>query len=291
MDVAAGGEVKAGGPFQSPTAEGFANFAGAVAAVMAVYRWQGRRSRHFAVLVAVVCIFGCFLTLERGVWIAAIAATVVTALATRTGRRWLAPGLAISAIAILGALAVSPQLAHRAGARANYQHSIWDRKNQTSAGLRMVKSKPLLGFGFNRYQTDSLDYFRQPSDYPMTGYVHGVTIGLPDPVIPLHNTYLAYAVELGLVGVLLWLASIVWAVGDALASHGPTALRPWKLGLLAIAVFFVVVSVVDPHPAPFPMVLLFVWAGVSKGRKTLLVSHKAPQALSWTGAGGASVPT
>lgn len=291
FDVLAGGEVKAGGPFQSPTAEGFANFACAVAAAIALSQWKGRRARYFAALTAAVCLFGCFLTLERGVWVATIVATVVTMLATRTGRRWLVPGLAISAIAILGALAVSPQLAHRAGARAGYERSIWDRQNQTSAGLRMVEAKPLLGFGFNRYQSESLDYFRQPSRYPMTGYVHGVTIGLPDPVLPLHNTYLSYAVELGLIGALLWLTSVAWAVADALSNRGPRALRPWKLGLLAIAVFFFVVSVVDPHTAPFPMVVLFTWAGVARGRTALVVNYGSPKALPWVGPSARSIPT
>ncbi len=60
---------------------------------MAFAQWRGQRRRHLALIVGVVCIFGCFLTLERGVWIAALSGTVIAALATRSGRRWLAPGL------------------------------------------------------------------------------------------------------------------------------------------------------------------------------------------------------
>src|ERR1700679_3641419 len=149
VDLASGGEIKAGGPFQSPTAAGFANFACAVAAMIAIRQWRNRRARIFAMFVAVVCLFGCFVTLERGVWIAAVAATVAAALTTRTGRRWLMPGLALAAIAIAGTLAVSSQLSQQTSARANYEQSVWDRQNQTSTGLRMVAAKPLFGFGFD----------------------------------------------------------------------------------------------------------------------------------------------
>jgi O-antigen ligase len=266
-DLASGGAVKAGGPFQSPTAAGFANFACAVAAMIALRQWRDHRARYFAAFVAVVCLFGCFLTLERGVWIAALAGTVAAALASRTGRRWLVPGLALAAIAIATTLAVSSQLSEQTSARATYEQSVWDRQNQTATGLRMVAAKPLFGFGFDRYEAAAVDYFRQPADYPMSGYFHGVTIGVPDSILPIHDTYLSYAVELGLFGALLWLTSILWAVGSGIFTRGPAELRPWKIGLLAISVFFLVVSFVDPHTAPYPMVLLFVWAGLATGQR------------------------
>jgi O-antigen ligase len=285
LDAQSLGAVKASGPFQSPTAMGSACFACAAAGAIALRQWQGQAARLLAGFVAVVCTFGCFLTLERGVWIATILATALTALATQSGRRWLLPGIAISLVTLIGVFAISPSLSQNASERATYKQSLWDRQNQTAAGLRMVEAKPLFGFGLDSYRSESVDYFRQPSDYPMTGYVHDIVIGVPDPILPLHNTYLSYAVELGLVGGLLWLASILWATGAAIFSPGPAALRPWKLGLLAISAFFLVVCVVDPHTAPFPMVLMFVWAGLATGTKPLPArgrtadfSHLSPQA-------------
>jgi putative inorganic carbon (hco3(-)) transporter len=266
-DAETPGELKAGGPFQSTVAEGFATFTCAVAAVIALSRWRDARARAFAVLVTVVCGFGCFLTLERGVWLAAGAAIVVTALMTRRGRALLVPGAALLIIVLIGALTVFPQLSERTSARASYDQSIWDRKNQTAAGIRMIEAKPLTGFGFDRYETDAVDYFRQDPNYPMTGYTHSQFIVDPPSTLPLHDTYLAYAVELGLIGLTLWLGSVLWAVGEGIFGVGPPELRPWKLGLLAISVFFLVVSVVDPHTAPFPMVALLVWAGVATGHR------------------------
>lgn len=288
-DIAARGGLKVGGPFQSSVPEGFANFACAVAAVIAMNQWRSPRSRCFAGLVALVCVFGCFLTLERGVWIAAIAAAAAAAMVTRTGRRWLVPSAAISAVAIVSLLVVSPQLSERTFSRADYEQSVWDRKNQNSAGLRMLAARPLFGFGFDRYEDDSLDYFRQPTTYPMTGYVHDIVVGVPDQILPLHDTYLAYAVELGLVGALLWLGFVLLAIGEGILRRGPPALHPWKIGLLAIAVFFLIVSLFDPHTAPFPVVVLLIWAGVATGSEPL--SRPAPAALAWRDAAIETAPT
>jgi O-antigen ligase len=129
----------------------------------------------------------------------------------------------------------------------------------------MVATKPLFGFGWDRYSSNSLDYFRQAANYPMEGYALSsyTEVG---KLLPLHETYLAYAVELGLVGALLWLASLLCGVGGAIFSRGPADLRPWKLGLLAITVCFLIIAAFNPYQAPFPVMLLWVWAGVALGR-------------------------
>jgi len=252
-------EGRAGGPFQSPVSNGFSTFACGVAACMALTRWRGAWARAFAVFALVVCMYGCFLTLERGVWIAAMAGTAAAALVTRRGRRLVAPAACTCALVIGGGLTLSPALASKVSGRVGYKVSVWDRENQTAAGLRMVAAKPLLGFGWQRFISDNQEYFRQASSYPMTGY------STPERPIPLHDTYLAYAVELGLVGLALWLASIAWGLGGAVFGSADVGLRPWKLGLLAVSVFFLVVAVFDPQPQPFPELLLWSWGGVALG--------------------------
>lgn len=251
------------GPFQSSVAEGCALFACTIAAAIAFGQWRDRRRRYLALLAGATGLFGCFATLERGVWIASVAGIVAAALCTRTGRRWLAPGLLGVALAIAGVLALSPALSEKASTRASYERSVWDRKNQTAAGLRMLAARPLFGFGLGRYKADSLPYFRQPADYPMTGRLAFDVVGDPEVIQPLHNLYLGYAVELGLVGASLWLASLLWAIGGAILIRGPSALRPWKLGLLAISTFMLTVTLVNPNQPPFIALVLWTWAGVA----------------------------
>ncbi len=268
---------RAGGPFQSSVTEGFATFACAVAAVIALRLWRTQRARHFAAASACACFCGCFLTLERSVWIAAVLGALLAALASASGRRWLLPGALACTVAIGGALVVIPSLASKTSARASNQRSVWDRKNQTAAGLRMVAAKPLFGFGWGRYTRDGLDYFRQAADYPLSGFAPNVS-GLSLRPLPLHDTYLSYAVELGLVGLLLWLATLVWGVGGAIFARGSPALRTWKLGLIAVAVFFVVVAAFNPYQQDFPVLLLWIWAGVAVGGPSLAMQERRVRA-------------
>jgi O-antigen ligase len=279
VDAATPGE-RAGGPFQSSLAEGFATFSCAVAALIACVQWRAEGRRRLAVLAGTsvaVSLFGAFVTLERGVWIAAVAGGVCTALASRAGRRWVLPGLVGCALVIGGALALSPSLSRKTSNRASSQISVWDRENQTYAGLRMLAARPLFGFGWERYRSDSFDYFRQGADFPMYGYKPSNAVQ-GEKTLPLHDTYLAYAVELGIVGALLWLAALLWGVGEAICSPADGELRRWKLGLLAIAVFFLVVAVFNPSQAPFSVLLLWLWAGVAKGSPSL--SEQARRAAS-----------
>jgi hypothetical protein len=64
---------------------------------------------------------------------------------------------------------------------------------------------------------------------------------------------------------LLWRGTLIWGVGGAILSTGPPELRPWKLGLLALAVFFLVVTFVNPKQPPFAAMMLWVWAGIAAG--------------------------
>lgn len=250
---------RASGPFRSSVAEGFATFSCGVAAVIAFLQWSGQRKRYIAGAVVVVSTLGCFMTLERGVWIATAAGALGAGLATGQARRWLIPGALGCAVLVGGALFLSPALASKASARVSDERSVWDRQNQTSAAVRMIAAKPLFGFGWGRFVSDSLPYFRQAPNYPMSGYPTS------ENALPLHDSYLSYAVELGLVGALLWFAAIFWGLGGAICNRGSPLLRPWKLGLLAMTIFFLVIALFDPLQQNFTELLLWAWAGVALG--------------------------
>ncbi len=262
VGTSAGGE-QAAGPFNATITQGFACFACATAAVIAVHQWRSRAWRLIAAAVAIVAFLGCFLTLERGVWIAAAVGAFAAMLASPALRRWLVPVIVTVALLVGGALLVSPGLSEHASARVEDKVSVWDRQNQTAAAIRMIAAKPLVGVGWARYTSDSLDYFRQSPNYPMTGFSNR---NIP---LPLHNSYLAFAVEIGLIGALMWIASLLCGVGGAIVHRGNPALRPWRLGLIAISVFFVVLAAFNPLQQPFTMIVLWLWAGVVLAPGTL----------------------
>jgi O-antigen ligase len=80
----------------------------------------------------------------------------------------------------------------------------------------------------------------------------------------VHSAYLSHLAELGLAGTSLWLLSTVLAVWVALRRRGPPELEPWRYGLIAISVLFLVVSAFV-YPYLFGVVVLWMWTGIVYG--------------------------
>ena len=218
------------GPFVDAVANGLALYTCAVACAIAFASWRSAWLRTLAATVGILCVVGSFLSLERSVWIGAVLGTAVAMLSTRGLRRYLVPVAAAAAAAIAVSLALIPGLSTSVTQRANDTSTVWDRKNLARAALNMVEAKPLFGFGWGRFTSESRDYFQQAFDYPLTATEAGV-----------HNTPLNYAVDLGLVGMTLWLVGVVCGIGAALTTRGPPDLARWRVGLAAIAMAYLVV--------------------------------------------------
>ena len=240
------------GPFVDAVANGLALFTCAIACAIAVATWRTRRMRALAVAIGLLCLVGCFFTLERSVWIGVVFGTTVAMLATRSLRRYYLSVVAGVVVAVGITLVVVPGLSEKVSARANEQGTIWDRQNLTRAAVNMIEVKPLLGFGWSRFVGDSRDYFEQAFTYPLTATNdHGI-----------HNVPLSYAVELGLVGMTLWVFGVLFGIGGALATRGPPDLAHWRIGLLALAGACIVVFNSVP-PTAWLSRSLWLMAGVA----------------------------
>ena len=66
----------------------------------------------------------------------------------------------------------------------------------------------------------------------------------------------------GLGGALLWAAGLLMAVGAAVFRRAPPELEPWRLGLIAYAACWLVVSNFTPLGYSFSNYLLWTWAGL-----------------------------
>ena len=132
---------------------------------------------------------------------------------------------------------------------------MWDRQNLTVAALNMISARPLTGFGWSRFQADSAPYFRQSLNYPLTA-----------TSIDVHNYFLTYAVELGLIGLLLWMTGLLMGGFGALATRAPPELEPWRMAFLALAVCFLLVANSVP-PTVFQNESFWLWAGVLWGAR------------------------
>jgi putative inorganic carbon (HCO3(-)) transporter len=245
LDLNYGGHAGRGrGPFVDAVANGLALYTCAVACGIAVATWRTGGMRAVAVVVGLVCIVGTFLSLERSVWLGVVVGTTVAMLATRGTRAYFVPVVAAIGIAVTAAFFLLPGMSERAADRLDDKRMLWDRKNLDRAALNMVEARPLTGFGWARFTTYSEGYFEQADDYPITaaGVSHRNRHRFG-----VHNTPLTYAVDLGLTGLALWLLGLVFGVGGALATRGPPDLHAWRVGLLAVAMsFLVVVNSVPP---------------------------------------------
>jgi putative inorganic carbon (hco3(-)) transporter len=245
---------RARGPFLDAGANGIAMYACAVASAIAFVKWRTRRWRQVAVVVGVMCLLGVVFSLTRVVWLGAAVATPLTLACTRETRRLIAPAFVAVVALVAVCLVAIPGFAGKVEKRRNdNSFTVWARKNSNGAALRMFQDRPVLGFGWGRFAEASPPYYRQAQDYPLSLLPH------------LHNVYLENTVELGVVGAFLWLAALAFAVGGAILRRGPPELRPWKLGLLAVALAELAGWATAPADYVLPTLLLWLWAGVAWG--------------------------
>ncbi len=241
---------RARGPFVEATTNGLALYVCAAAAVVAITTWRRPLPRFAAGGVALLCLLGTLFTLQRSVWVATIVATLAALVLVARLRRYLVPTVVAGLLVVFGALLWVPGLSDRANERRNQQITVWERKNYNTAALNMVERKPLTGVGWAQFTVVDNDYFELNPDYPLAVTQAGV-----------HNLFLTYAAELGLIGLTLWLVAFLLGIGSALLQRAPPELESWRALLLATTAFVVVLVSFVP-PSVFPSLFVWLLAGV-----------------------------
>lgn len=248
-------EVQSGrarGPFLDAAINGVALFYCAVAAMLAYATESRAWVKRLAVAIAALCLFDLIFTQERSVWLGAVAAILCAAAAAPALRRRLLIAGPIAVLALVAAFVVVPGLYAQTSERIGDQRTEWDRLNLNKAAENMVLARPLLGFGLGTFKEHSEPYFEQNPSFPLTN-----TTG------ELHNVFLSTAAELGLLGSSIWLLALVLAIGGAIVVRGPPELLPWRIGLLAMAIMWLIVANLVPMVQAFPNQVLWLWAGVA----------------------------
>jgi O-antigen ligase len=242
---------RARGPFLEAVSNGVALFACALVSGLGVAVFRDVRARVAAGIVMVLCGAGLLFTLQRSVWVASAVAGLGAVLLVGRLRRWAGPAIAVGIVVVIVPLLAFPGFLQTVQSRASQQATVWDRENQDRAALNMINQKPLFGFGWAEFQPKSISYYQQASGYPLTGF------GLD-----VHDAYLRYAVELGLVGVTLWVTAILMALGGALLRRGPPMFYGWKVVAGTFAVFYLIVVAFVPAET-FPNLILWLLLGLA----------------------------
>jgi len=257
---------RARGPFLESTGDGFCTFVGLVAGAIGLRTWHSTRARLLCLLAIGADLATLFFTLTRSVWIGALLGIVGTMMLTKKTRRLLIPLMVAGSIVMVGTLVASPTIRAEALGRAEDQNPVWDRQNTDLAALRIMKEKPIFGVGWENFLNVAPNYMLQQPNYPITGLD-----------IEVHNVFLSHAAELGIPGLLLWLAGFLgalrWAFLPALMTvlhrRGKPGRSPpdpemqlWLAGGVAIVLCFFVIADSAPFSEPLPNTLLWIWLGI-----------------------------
>ncbi len=248
-----------------------------VAATWLLLGWQQRLGRlGLVVAVALLPLYAAatYFTYTRSVWMGAFLVAVTVAVLTLRGRiRTLVLG-GMAAAALCGVIAKWDKLVafERETSAAVTADSTYMRASFAYVSWKMFQDKPLTGFGFGQFSRENRYYLNDRDTNlqleHIRGYIH-------------HNTYLSLLVELGIPGLVLYMAVIAgwiwfaWRIGSAdhqrkwIRAHG-------VLFLAAMGPYFLQMAFREVSYAVEENGLIFLLAGMVVG----LALRHTPQRFS-----------
>lgn len=254
---------RAGGAFNQPVVNGLVLIIGfLLAALVASHRSEGWFARALASVVAVASTYAIYLTLTRGVWLSFGLVLLGGTLFARGHRRWFVAtlGAVTSAIALGWSTFTS---ADRTAGGVGSTAEIHDRLNSLATSLWAVGEEPVWGWGIGRFGAVNTYHHQQWS--PEIPWDRGYGISS-------HLDLLGIMVELGAVGLLLWVTILVLIARELLHAHWTApaeGLTERPLVLTAMLAFVALVTVgltVDLRFFDFPNVAVMVLVGAAVSR-------------------------
>ena len=197
-----------------------------------------RRSPPVVVLASVAigaCVVGIFLSLSRG---GLVALGVALVAACVLGGRWRPAALA-ALVVVAGvtvgyfAYVASPE----ARERVTETQGGTGREDIWAVGWRMVEDEPVRGVGAGNFPVASIHYLLEPGAIRRDEFI------VDEPKVA-HNAYLQILAELGIVGLALFLAIIVFSLGCAFrAARRFARLEDLQMELMSRAVLVALFAV------------------------------------------------
>ena len=242
--VAAVYGMVAGAPADDPGRVGIGNanetaaslVAGGTLAAALAFALTGKPVLRLITTIAVpLCVFAVFLTLSRGGLVALGASLLAAVFMAGRRRRGVVLGVAVAAV-------IAAVVYFGAFASVDARDRILEVEGGTgrtdiwTVGWRMVEDQPLRGVGAGNFPIASIHYLLEPGALLRDDFI------VDNPKVA-HNTYLNVLAELGVVGLALFLAVIVfslWCAGRALGVASQAGDR--QLDVLARAMIVVLVG-------------------------------------------------
>lgn len=230
--------------------------------------------RLVLMLAAAVITIGLAATQSRGGLLAAIAAAVVAMFVMRRHRLQVTAAMAV-AIGLIGFwLAISPGAFERisnADGGGNGREDLW------TVAWRVFEDHPAQGVGLGGFEQASASYVLRP------GQLTNVALIVDRPHV-VHNTYLQLLAETGVVGLVLYLATLSaflaasWQAARLFDARGDPGLATLARSLFVaqISILVALFFISGATTAPF-----WVLYGVSGA---MLMIARAPRSIPYAGA-------
>jgi O-antigen ligase/polysaccharide polymerase Wzy-like membrane protein len=213
--------------------------------------------RRLSIVTLTLTLPALFFTYTRGGILATVVVTVVL-VATRPRLRVLAAVLALLVSFVVwfswGQISSNQLYAHRFANVGNVQ----GREAQNQAALELASERPILGWGYGRY--NEVKNSKMPYAGPLSASVYKYTS---------HNTYLTILVELGIVGLVV--AFLPWAivVGSVIRRFASMPYPTWYTVSLIAVVGVVVLTAQTTDMRFFSFVPALAWCCVGLLRRGL----------------------
>jgi len=269
---------RANGVFNQPVANGMVLIVGMVIAVMlASDRAQPTWRRALLWLYALPSALAIDLTHTRAIYLAFVLVLILGVI--------LASGARAVFASVLGAIALVVALnwstftsSDRTAGGVDSKNEVWDRLNTIATSIWAFKREPWFGWGISRFVAVNAFHHQQWSnDIP---WVRGLGIAS-------HETELGILVELGILGLLLWLCVLVPLIGLLLQAYwilpssGSTGRRLAFVAICAVATQLMAGAFADLRLLDFPMCMVFLICGMAVGARDRELAGRRPRPPLW----------
>lgn len=253
---------RAVGIFNQPAVNGLLMVTGFVTAMLLVRQpTTNLPTRVTALLCAGACVPGIYFTYTRAVWLVFGVSLLFCALFAKGARTGFVGTIVAALLLVVANWATFTSSDRRSGGVGSTDE-VFDRLNTIETSLWAIREKPVMGWGIGRF-TQVNTYYHQAWDQSVS-FARGYGISS-------HENELGIAVELGLVGLGLWLAVLVLVsvqLARAVRRLPIEGLRGRAIALLALTVFatYVVCGLtIDLRYHDFANLVVFLLAGIAVG--------------------------
>jgi O-antigen ligase len=248
-----------------------------IAIVLASDRGEPTWRRALLWLYALTSTLAIYLTHTRAIYLAFALVLILGAL-LMPGARGVFVGLIGAITVVIGLNWSTFTSSNRAAGGVGSEGEVWDRLNAFATSIWAFKREPWFGWGISRFQAvNSYDHQQWSNAVP---WVRGLGIAS-------HETELGILVELGLLGLLLWLCVLVPLIGLLvqaywiLPSAGLTGRRLAFVAISALATQLVAGAFADLRLIDGPTCMVFLICGVAVGARDRELAARRPRPPLW----------